>query len=424
MIIATGTVCRCFFGERIILKSDLLVRLERASSENIKSIKPQINVGTIGHAGHGKTTLTAALTTVLSMRYGGVAYGVDQINSVENVIQFHSEFIHASYVNYSTNLHQFSHVDCPTNADYVKGMISGEIRMDGAILVVAATDGIMPQTREHVRLSQETGVSYIVVFLNKCDVMDDEELLELVELEIRELLLIYGYPGDDIPIIRGSALNALDGNEMWTTKILELAEAMDIYIPNPIRDVDKPFLMPVEDVFSIKGRGIVTTGRIERGIIKVGDSVQLAGIQGIRSSVCTGIEMFRKLIDDILPGDNVGLLLRGLKTEDVDQGDLVVKPDTIKLYTTFQSEIYVIAVNRSHPDTAFSNGYRAQFYFRNTGRTGIITLLDGVDIVEPADNINILVELNAYTAMEETQHFVIRDGRNTVGFGVVTKLIG
>ncbi|WP_187650948.1 elongation factor Tu, partial [Xenorhabdus indica] len=352
--------------------------------------KPHVNVGTIGHVDHGKTTLTAAITTVLAKTYGGNARAFDQIDNAPEE-KARGITISTSHVEYDTPSRHYAHVDCPGHADYVKNMITGAAQMDGAILVVAATDGPMPQTREHILLGRQVGVPYIIVFLNKCDMVDDEELLELVEMEVRELLSQYDFPGDDTPIIRGSALKALEGDAEWEAKIIELAEALDSYIPEPERDIDKPFLLPIEDVFSISGRGTVVTGRVERGIVKVGDEVEIVGIKETTKTTCTGVEMFRKLLDEGRAGENVGVLLRGTKRDDVERGQVLAKPGSIHPHTQFESEVYILSKDEGGRHTPFFKGYRPQFYFRTTDVTGTIELPEGVEMVMPGDNINMKV---------------------------------
>ena len=386
--------------------------------------KPHVNVGTIGHVDHGKTTLTAAITTILSKKFGGEAKGYDQIDSTPEE-KARGITINTAHVEYETANRHYAHVDCPGHADYIKNMITGAAQMDGAILVVAASDGPMPQTREHILLARQVGVPYIVVFLNKCDMVDDAELLELVEMEVRELLTQYDFPGDDIPIIKGSALKALEGDqsELGEPAILKLAEALDTYIPQPQRAVDGAFLMPVEDVFSISGRGTVVTGRIERGIIKVGDEIEIVGLKPTVKTTCTGIEMFRKLLDQGQAGDNTGLLLRGTKREEVERGQVLAKPGSITPHTKFEAEVYVLSKEEGGRHTPFFSNYRPQFYFRTTDVTGAVTLPGGVEMVMPGDNVRINVELIAPIAMEDGLRFAIREGGRTVGAGVVSKII-
>lgn len=386
--------------------------------------KPHVNVGTIGHVDHGKTTLTAAITTILSKQFGGEAKAYDQIDSSPEE-KARGITINTAHVEYETANRHYAHVDCPGHADYIKNMITGAAQMDGAILVVAASDGPMPQTREHILLARQVGVPYIVVFLNKCDMVDDEELLELVEMEIRELLSKYDFPGDTIPIIRGSALKALEGDKgpLGEEAILKLAAALDASIPEPKRAIDGSFLMPVEDVFSISGRGTVVTGRVERGIIKVGEEIEIVGLKATQKTVCTGVEMFRKLLDQGQAGDNVGLLLRGTKREDVERGQVLAKPGSITPHTKFEAEVYVLSKEEGGRHTPFFSNYRPQFYFRTTDVTGAVTLPAGVEMVMPGDNIKVNVELIAPIAMEDGLRFAIREGGRTVGAGVVSKII-
>ena len=386
--------------------------------------KPHVNVGTIGHVDHGKTTLTAAITTILSKKYGGEAKAYDQIDAAPEE-KARGITINTAHVEYETAKRHYAHVDCPGHADYVKNMITGAAQMDGAILVVSAADGPMPQTREHILLARQVGVPYIVVFMNKADMVDDAELLELVEMEIRELLSKYDFPGDDIPIIIGSALKALEGDqsEIGEPSIFKLAEALDNYIPMPERAIDGAFLMPVEDVFSISGRGTVVTGRIERGIVKVGDEIEIVGIKPTLKTTCTGVEMFRKLLDQGQAGDNVGVLLRGTKREEVERGQVLAKPASITPHTKFTAEIYVLGKDEGGRHTPFFNGYRPQFYFRTTDVTGAVELPAGTEMVMPGDNISITVALIAPIAMEEGLRFAIREGGRTVGAGVVAKVI-
>ncbi|MFD0950918.1 elongation factor Tu [Paraperlucidibaca wandonensis] len=385
--------------------------------------KPHVNVGTIGHVDHGKTTLTAAIATSCAKLYGGDAKGYDQIDSSPEE-KARGITINTSHVEYDSPIRHYAHVDCPGHADYVKNMITGAAQMDGAILVIAATDGPMAQTREHILLSRQVGVPYIVVFLNKCDLVDDEELLELVEMEVRELLTMYKFPGDDTPVIRGSALQALNGEttEFGMPAIAKLVETLDSYIPEPLRAIDKPFLMPIEDVFSISGRGTVVTGRVERGIVKVGEEIEIVGLKDTVKTTCTGVEMFRKLLDEGRAGENCGVLLRGTKREDVQRGQVLAKPGTIKPHTQFESEIYVLSKDEGGRHTPFFKGYRPQFYFRTTDVTGAIELAEGVEMVMPGDNINVNVTLIAPIAMEEGLRFAIREGGRTVGAGVVAKI--
>ena len=385
--------------------------------------KPHVNVGTIGHVDHGKTTLTAAIATICAKTYGGEAKDYSQIDSAPEE-KARGITINTSHVEYDSPIRHYAHVDCPGHADYVKNMITGAAQMDGAILVCAATDGPMPQTREHILLSRQVGVPYIIVFLNKCDLVDDEELLELVEMEVRELLSTYDFPGDDTPIIRGSALQALNGNdgEYGEKSVLALVEALDSYIPEPERAIDKTFLMPIEDVFSISGRGTVVTGRVEAGIVKVGESVEIVGIRDTQTTTVTGVEMFRKLLDEGRAGENCGVLLRGTKREDVQRGQVLAKPGTIKPHTKFDAEVYVLSKEEGGRHTPFLNGYRPQFYFRTTDVTGAIKLQDGVEMVMPGDNVEMSVELIHPIAMDPGLRFAIREGGRTVGAGVVAKV--
>jgi len=386
--------------------------------------KPHVNVGTIGHVDHGKTTLTAAITKVLSSKFGGEAKAYDQIDAAPEE-RARGITINTAHVEYETANRHYAHVDCPGHADYVKNMITGAAQMDGAILVCSAADGPMPQTREHILLARQVGVPYIVVYLNKADMVDDAELLELVEMEVRELLSKYDFPGDDIPIVVGSALKALEGDqsEIGEPSIMRLADAMDSYIPTPERAIDGAFLMPVEDVFSISGRGTVVTGRIERGIVKVGDEVEIVGIKATQKTTCTGVEMFRKLLDQGQAGDNVGVLLRGTKREDVERGQVLAKPGSITPHTKFAAEVYVLSKEEGGRHTPFFNGYRPQFYFRTTDVTGSVDLPAGTEMVMPGDNVAITVSLIAPIAMEEGLRFAIREGGRTVGAGVVAKVI-
>jgi elongation factor Tu len=386
--------------------------------------KPHVNVGTIGHVDHGKTTLTAAITTILSKKFGGEAKAYDQIDAAPEE-KARGITINTAHVEYETANRHYAHVDCPGHADYVKNMITGAAQMDGAILVCSAADGPMPQTREHILLARQVGVPYIVVFMNKADMVDDKELLELVEMEIRELLSKYDFPGDDTPVIIGSAKLALEGDqsEYGEPAILKLAEALDTYIPMPERAIDGTFLMPVEDVFSISGRGTVVTGRIERGIVKVGEEIEIVGIKPTLKTTCTGVEMFRKLLDQGQAGDNVGVLLRGTKREEVERGQVLAKSGTIKPHTKFTAEIYVLGKDEGGRHTPFFQGYRPQFYFRTTDVTGAVELPAGTEMVMPGDNVSITVELIAPIAMEEGLRFAIREGGRTVGAGVVAKII-
>ena len=386
--------------------------------------KPHVNVGTIGHVDHGKTTLTAAMTHVLAKKYGGEAKNYDQIDAAPEE-KARGITINTAHVEYETAKRHYAHVDCPGHADYVKNMITGAAQMDGAILVVSAADGPMPQTREHILLARQVGVPYIIVFMNKADMVDDKELLELVEMEVRELLSKYEFPGDDTPIIIGSALKAMEGDtgDMGEGAIFKLAEALDSYIPEPKRALDGAFLMPVEDVFSISGRGTVVTGRVERGIIKVGEEIEIVGLKATQKTVCTGVEMFRKLLDQGQAGDNVGILLRGTKREEVERGQVLAKPASITPHTKFTAEIYVLSKDEGGRHTPFFDGYRPQFYFRTTDVTGSIKLPEGTEMVMPGDNISITVALIQPIAMEEGLRFAIREGGRTVGAGVVAKII-
>jgi elongation factor Tu len=386
--------------------------------------KPHVNVGTIGHVDHGKTTLTAAITTILSKKFGGEAKAYDQIDAAPEE-KARGITINTAHVEYETATRHYAHVDCPGHADYVKNMITGAAQMDGAILVCSAADGPMPQTREHILLARQVGVPYIVVFLNKADMVDDAELLELVEMEVRDLLSKYDFPGDDTPIVHGSAKLALEGDqsEIGEPAIFKLAEALDSYIPTPERAIDGTFLMPVEDVFSISGRGTVVTGRIERGIVKVGDEIEIVGIKPTLKTTCTGVEMFRKLLDQGQAGDNVGVLLRGTKREEVERGQVLAKSGSIKPHTKFTAEIYVLGKDEGGRHTPFFNGYRPQFYFRTTDVTGAVELPEGTEMVMPGDNVSISVALIAPIAMEEGLRFAIREGGRTVGAGVVAKII-
>ncbi len=392
------------------------------SKEKFERNKPHVNVGTIGHVDHGKTTLTAAITNVLAKHFGGKAFAFDQIDKAPEERE-RGITINTSHVEYDTATRHYAHVDCPGHADYVKNMITGAAQMDGAILVVAATDGPMPQTREHILLGRQVGIPYMIVFMNKCDMVDDEELLELVEMEVRELLTEYDFPGDDLPVVRGSALKALEGDAQWEEKIIELAGHLDTYIPEPERAIDQPFLMPIEDVFSIAGRGTVVTGRVERGIVKVGETVEIVGIKDTVSTTCTGVEMFRKLLDEGRAGENIGALLRGVKREDVERGQVLAKPGSIKPHTKFESEVYVLSKEEGGRHTPFFKGYRPQFYFRTTDVTGTIELPEGVEMVMPGDNIKMVVTLIAPIAMDDGLRFAIREGGRTVGAGVVAKVI-
>jgi elongation factor Tu len=386
--------------------------------------KPHVNVGTIGHVDHGKTTLTAAITTVLSKLFGGEAKAYDQIDAAPEE-KARGITINTAHVEYETKSRHYAHVDCPGHADYVKNMITGAAQMDGAILVVSAADGPMPQTREHILLARQVGVPYIIVFMNKCDMVDDAELLELVEMEVRELLTKYDFPGDDTPIVKGSAKLALEGDkgELGEGAIMKLAEALDTYIPQPERAVDGTFLMPIEDVFSISGRGTVVTGRIERGIVKVGEEIEIIGLKDTVKTICTGVEMFRKLLDQGQAGDNVGILLRGTKREEVERGQVLAKPGSIKPHTKFECEIYVLSKDEGGRHTPFFNNYRPQFYFRTTDVTGAVVLPEGTEMVMPGDNVKMVVTLIAPIAMEQGLRFAIREGGRTVGAGVVAKVM-
>jgi len=394
------------------------------AKEKFVRSKPHVNVGTIGHVDHGKTTLTAALTKVMAETHGGEVSAFDQIDKAPEE-KARGITISTAHVEYQSAERHYAHVDCPGHADYVKNMITGAAQMDGAILVVSAADGPMPQTREHILLARQVGVPYIVVYLNKCDMVDDPELIELVEMEVRELLSKYEFPGDDTPIVRGSALQALEGKpgELAADSIVKLVAEMDRYIPTPQRVIDKPFLMPIEDVFSISGRGTVVTGRIERGIVKVNDEVEIVGIRPTTKTTCTGVEMFRKLLDEGQAGDNVGVLLRGTKREDVERGQVLAKPGSITPHTNFECEVYVLTKEEGGRHTPFFKGYRPQFYFRTTDVTGTIQLPEGVEMVMPGDNIKMVVELIAPIAMEEGLRFAIREGGRTVGAGVVSKVL-
>ena len=395
--------------------------------EKFERKKPHVNIGTIGHVDHGKTTLTAAITKVLAAKYGGKAFAFDQIDSAPEEKE-RGITINTSHVEYETPNRHYAHVDCPGHADYVKNMITGAAQMDGAILVVAATDSVMAQTREHILLAKQVGVPALVVALNKSDMVDDEEMLELVEMEVRELISSYGFPGDDLPVIKVSGLKALEGDPEWEEKIIELMQAVDDYIPEPEREIDKPFLMAIEDVFSITGRGTVATGRIERGKVKVGEEVEVVGIKDTRKTTVTGVEMFRKLLDEGMAGDNVGLLLRGIQKEDIERGMVLVKPGSIKPHTQFEGEVYVLKKEEGGRHTPFFSGYRPQFYIRTTDVTGQITAFtdrDGgdVEMVMPGDNITMTGELICTVAIEQGMRFAIREGGRTIGAGVVSKII-
>ena len=394
------------------------------SKEKFERTKPHVNVGTIGHVDHGKTTLTAALTVVTSQKFGGEARAYDQIDNAPEERE-RGITIATSHVEYQSENRHYAHVDCPGHADYVKNMITGAAQMDGAILVVSAADGPMPQTREHILLARQVGVPYIVVYMNKADMVDDAELLELVELEVRELLTLYKFPGDDTPVVIGSALKALEGDtsEIGVPSVWKLLAAMDSYIPMPERPVDMPFLLPIEDVFSISGRGTVVTGRIERGIVKVSEEVEIVGIRATTKTTCTGVEMFRKLLDEGRAGDNVGILLRGTKREEVERGQVLCKPGSVKPHSHFEAEVYVLSKEEGGRHTPFFNNYRPQFYFRTTDVTGSVELPEGVEMVMPGDNIKIQVMLINPIAMEEGLRFAIREGGRTVGAGVVAKIL-
>jgi elongation factor Tu len=385
--------------------------------------KPHVNVGTIGHIDHGKTTLTAAITKVLNEKFGGTE--VRSFESIDNAPEEKARgiTIATSHVEYQTPNRHYAHVDCPGHADYVKNMITGAAQMDGAILVVSAADGAMPQTREHILLARQVGVPYIVVFLNKVDMVDDPELLELVEVEIRDLLSEYDFPGDDIPFVAGSALKALEGDQEYEAKILELADALDTYIPEPVRDLDKPFLMPVEDVFSITGRGTVATGRVEQGIIKTGETVEIVGIKATTTTVVTGVEMFKKILDQGQAGDNVGCLLRGTKRDEIERGQVLCKPGSITPHTKFKAEVYVLKKEEGGRHTPFFTGYRPQFYFRTTDVTGVARLPEGTEMVMPGDNVQMEIELIQPIAMDQGLRFAIREGGRTVGSGVVSEVV-
>jgi elongation factor Tu len=392
------------------------------AKEKFERDKPHVNVGTIGHIDHGKTTLTAAITKVLADTYGGQARSFEEIDNAPEEKE-RGITIATSHVEYETNNRHYAHVDCPGHADYVKNMITGAAQMDGAILVVSAADGPMPQTREHILLARQVGVPYMVVFLNKADMVDDEELLELVEVEVRELLSEYDFPGDDIPFVIGSALKALEGDPEYTAKIVELAEQLDTYIPEPERPLDRPFLMPVEDVFSITGRGTVATGRIEQGVVNTGDTVEIVGIKDTTNTVVTGVEMFRKILDQGQAGDNVGCLLRGTKREEIERGQVLCKPGSITPHTKFKAEVYCLKKEEGGRHTPFFNGYRPQFYFRTTDVTGVANLPEGTEMVMPGDNVQMEIELIQPIAMDAGLRFAIREGGRTVGSGVVTEVI-
>lgn len=394
------------------------------AKEKFERKKPHVNVGTIGHVDHGKTTLTAAITTIMAKKFGGTAKAYDQIDAAPEERE-RGITISTAHVEYESANRHYAHVDCPGHADYVKNMITGAAQMDGAILVVSAADGPMPQTREHILLSRQVGVPYIVVFMNKADMVDDPELLELVEMEVRDLLSSYEFPGDDIPIVVGSALKALEGDtsDIGVAAIEKLVETMDSYIPEPVRNIDKSFLLPIEDVFSISGRGTVVTGRVESGIVKVGEEVEIVGIRDTLKTTCTGVEMFRKLLDEGRAGDNVGVLLRGTKRDEVERGQVLAKPGSIKPHTKFEAEVYVLSKDEGGRHTPFFNGYRPQFYFRTTDVTGSCELPSGIEMVMPGDNVQMTVSLHSPIAMDEGLRFAIREGGRTVGAGVVAKII-
>ena len=394
------------------------------AKEKFERTKPHVNVGTIGHVDHGKTTLTAAITQVMSKKFGGKALNYGEIDAAPEERE-RGITISTAHVEYESENRHYAHVDCPGHADYVKNMITGAAQMDGAILVVSAADGPMPQTREHILLSRQVGVPYVVVFLNKADMVDDAELIELVEMEVRDLLNSYEFPGDDTPIIVGSALKALEGDtsEIGVPAIEKLVATMDSYIPEPVRKIDRPFLLPIEDVFSISGRGTVVTGRVESGIVKVGEEVEIVGIRDTQKTICTGVEMFRKLLDEGRAGDNVGVLLRGTKRDDVERGQVLAKPGSIKPHTKFEAEVYVLSKEEGGRHTPFFNGYRPQFYFRTTDVTGTCELAQGVEMVMPGDNVKMVVSLHSPIAMDEGLRFAIREGGRTVGAGVVAKII-
>ncbi len=394
------------------------------SKAKFQRTKPHLNIGTIGHVDHGKTTLTAAITKVLAEKGSADFVPFDQIDKAPEERE-RGVTINIAHVEYQTDKRHYAHVDCPGHADYVKNMITGAAQMDGAILVVSAADGPMPQTREHILLARQVGVPSIVVYLNKADMVDDSELLELVELEVRELLSKYQFPGDDIPVITGSALKALDGEsgELGTDSIIQLMDAVDSYVPDPLRDVDKPFIMPVEDVFTISGRGTVVTGRVERGILHVGDEVEIVGLKETRKTVATGVEMFRKLLDEGQAGDNIGVLLRGIKRDEVERGQVIAKPRTVTPHTKFKAEAYILTKEEGGRHTPFFNGYRPQFYFRTTDVTGVATLPEGTEMIMPGDNTHIDVDLITPIAMDDGLRFAIREGGRTVGAGVVTEIV-
>jgi elongation factor Tu len=417
-----GIIGPCYSGTANYLLTYILRRIFLMGKAKFDRSKTHANIGTIGHVDHGKTTLTAAIATVLAKASGGEARSYDQIDNAPEEKE-RGITINTSHVEYETATRHYAHVDCPGHADYVKNMITGAAQMDGGILVVSAADGPMPQTREHILLSRQVGVPYLVVFMNKCDMVDDEELLELVEMEVRDLLSEYDFPGDDIPVIKGSALKALEGEAEWEEKIMELMNAVDEYIPTPPRDTDKPFMMPVEDVFSITGRGTVATGRVERGQVKVGDTVDIIGLtEEPKSTTVTGVEMFRKLLDYAEAGDNIGALLRGISRDDVQRGQVLAKPGTITPHTEFTAEVYVLSKEEGGRHTPFFTNYRPQFYFRTTDVTGVCNLPEGVEMVMPGDNIEMTVALISPIALEEGTKFSIREGGRTVGAGVVAKI--
>ncbi|WP_417751630.1 elongation factor Tu [Senegalimassilia faecalis] len=398
------------------------------AKEKFERTKPHVNIGTIGHVDHGKTTLTAAISKTLSSNDGSHGTAHADFTAFEDIDKAPEErergiTISIAHIEYETDTRHYAHVDCPGHADYVKNMITGAAQMDGAILVIAATDGPMAQTREHILLARQVGVPYIVVFLNKCDMVDDEELIELVEMETRELLSEYEFPGDDIPVIRGSALKALEGEKEWQDKIWELMDAVDSYIPTPERDVDKPFLMAVEDTMTITGRGTVATGRVERGVLHINDPLEIVGIKETQNTVCTGIEMFRKLLDEAQAGDNIGCLLRGIKREDIERGQVLCKPGSVTPHQKFEGQVYILTKEEGGRHTPFFDGYRPQFYFRTTDITGVAHLPEGTEMVMPGDNVTITAELIHPVAMEEGLRFAIREGGRTVGSGRVTKII-
>ncbi len=421
--ISTISSISCHFLSLIYFILKLLPRgILKWLKQKFERLKPHVNVGTIGHVDHGKTTLTAAISAVLTKAFGGDVKDFAQIDNAPEERE-RGITINTSHIEYDTETRHYAHVDCPGHADYVKNMITGAAQMDGAILVVAATDGPMPQTREHILLSRQVGVPYIIVFLNKCDMVDDEELLELVEMEVRELLSEYDFPGDDLPVVLGSALGALNGEAQWEEKVLELAGHLDTYIPEPERAIDGAFILPIEDVFSIQGRGTVVTGRVERGIVKVGDEIEIVGIKDTTKTTCTGVEMFRKLLDEGRAGENCGVLLRGTKREEVQRGQVLCKPGSINPHTKFESEVYVLTKDEGGRHTPFFKGYRPQFYFRTTDITGAVELPEGVEMVMPGDNLKFVVELINPIAMDEGLRFAIREGGRTVGAGVVSKVI-